>query len=198
MELSMEDQIRESNMQMVAINRATDYKKWISGFIMLSFSLIGFLRWNSSGELFFLLLTFRDLIAGIFLLRRERAIKTSTNFIAIIAYVSSFLPLIYLSAPYGIESNLIKLVADLLAITGFLVVTWATIDLGTKIGISPAKRGDPCRKGLYRYISHPMYLGYGVAQIGFIFLNKWNLIIFFTSVLLFYIRSLYENKVLNS
>ncbi|MBK24514.1 MAG: hypothetical protein CME70_11020 [Halobacteriovorax sp.] len=183
-------------MQIVAV-KATDYKKWIGGLIMLSFSLIGFLRWQASGELFFLLLFFRDFIAAVFLIRREAAIKTGNKTMASVAYISSALPLIYFSAPYGLETNSIKLVADLFAIAGFLIVTWATIDLGTKLGVSPAKRGTRCTDGIYKFINHPMYVGYGVAQIAMIFINKWNIIIYSLSIILMIIRAKKEAKLIN-
>lgn len=182
-------------MQLVAV-KATDYKKWIGGLIMLSFSVIGFLRWRSSGELFFMLLFFRDFIAAVFLLKREDAIKTGDKKMAAIAYISSALPLIYFSAPYGLETNSVKFTADLLAIAGFLLVTWATIDLGTKIGVSPAKRGTRCTKGLYKFLGHPMYIGYIVAHLGWVFINKWNIAIYLTSIILFFLRAKFENTVL--
>jgi protein-S-isoprenylcysteine O-methyltransferase Ste14 len=184
-------------MRVVAV-RATDYKKWIGGLIMLSFSLIGFLRWQASGELFFILLSFRDLIAAIFLIRREEASITSSRPSAIIAYISSALPLIYLSAPYGLETKTVKLVADLFTIVGFLIVTWATIDLGTKLGVSPAKRGTPITKGLYKFLKHPMYAGYAIAQLGWIFVNPWNIFIYFISITLIFIRIKAENNILES
>ena len=183
---------------MLAANlKATDYKKWIGGFIMLSFGVISFLRWRTSGELFFLLLFFRDSIAAFFLVRREKAQANGSNMVAAIAYLSSGLPLLYFSAPYGIETKLVKLSADLLAIVGFLIVSWATIDLGTKLGVSPAKRGEKVTKGLYRFVSHPMYLGYAIAQLGWIFINQWNILIYSLSIILFLIRAKSEIKILN-
>ena len=180
----------------VVVAKATDYKKWIGGLIMLSFSLIGFLRWQASGELFFILLSFRDLIAAIFLIRREEASKSGSRLLASTAYISSALPLIYLSAPYGLETKMVKLTADLFTIIGFLIVTWATIDLGTKLGVSPAKRGAKCTKGLYRFTSHPMYLGYAIAQLGWIFINQWNISIYLVSLVLFTIRGKAESNIL--
>jgi len=174
----------------------TDYKKWLGGLIMLSFGIISFMRWRTSGELFFLLLFFRDFIAAVFLIKREDAIKIGNKKMATVAYISSALPLIYFSAPYGFETNSVKLAADLLAILGFLIVTWATIDLGTKMGISPAKRGTRCTKGLYRFLGHPMYIGYIVAHLGWVFINKWNILIYLTSIILFYLRAKFENKIL--
>ena len=144
----------------------TDYKKWVGGSIMFAFGVISFLRWETSKELFFLLLSFRELLVAFFLVRRKKAQVISSNFAALIAYFSSGLPLLYLSAPQEIEIKLIKLIADFLTIIGFLIVIWATIDLGTKFGVSPAKRGHKITKGFYRFVNHPMYLGYGIAQLG--------------------------------
>jgi protein-S-isoprenylcysteine O-methyltransferase Ste14 len=174
----------------------TDYKKWLGSLIMLSFGIFAFLRWKTSGELFFMLLFFRDTIAAFFLSRRERAEANGSKGIAIVAYLSSGLPLIYLSAPFGLETRLISLSADLFAIIGFLIVTWATIDLGTKLGVSPAKRGNKCTKGLYGFLGHPMYLGYVIAQLGWVFINQWNLIIFVASIALFVVRARAENLIL--
>jgi protein-S-isoprenylcysteine O-methyltransferase Ste14 len=164
---------------------------------MLTFGVISFLRWRTSGELFFLLLFFRDSIAAFFLVRREKAQVNGSNLIATIAYISSGIPLLYFSAPYGMETKLVKLSADLLATVGFLVVSWATIDLGTKLGVSPAKRGEKVTRGLYRFTNHPMYLGYTIAQFGWLFINNWNLPIYTASIILFFIRAKQENKILN-
>ena len=174
-----------------------DYKKYIGSLIMLSFAVLSMLRWNRSGELFFLLLSFRDLVASYFLATREKAEVKSGNTMAILAYVSSGLPLLYFSAPFGIELRSHRLIFDLLTIVGFLIVTWATIDLGTKLGVSPAKRGEKVVKGIYRFVSHPMYLGYAIAQIGWILINKTNFFIYTVSIFLMIIRAKNENKLLD-
>ncbi len=175
-----------------------DYRKYLGSFIMLTFAGIALTRWSQSKELFFLLLAFRDLIASLFLAKRENAQIEGSKTMAIVAYLSSGLPLLYLSAPLGMETRFNSLIADLFTIFGFLIVTWATIDLGTKLGVSPAKRGDKVTKGLYSFVSHPMYLGYGLAQIGWIILNKWNILYYFISLSLFYIRAKAENKIIKN
>jgi protein-S-isoprenylcysteine O-methyltransferase Ste14 len=179
-------------------NSLIDHKKYIGSIIMLSFGVISFFRWNSSGELFFLLLSLRDVIASYFLAKREESQANGNIIISIIAYLSSGLPLFYLSAPYGVQTKMISLSADLFSIVGFLIVTMATIDLGTKLGVSPAKRGNKCVKGLYRFLKHPMYFGYGIAQIGWILLNNANIMIYIVSLALFFIRARAENKILNN
>lgn len=65
------------------------------------------------------------------------------------------------------------------------------------MGVSPAKRGDKCTKGLYRIINHPMYVGYVIAQFGWVLLNPWNFTIFLLSIILFSFRTKYENMILD-
>jgi protein-S-isoprenylcysteine O-methyltransferase Ste14 len=77
-----------------------------------------------------------------------------------------------------------------------LIVTWATIDLGTKLGVSPAKRGIKCTKGLYGIVKHPMYLGYVVAHFGWLFIDFRNIFIYIASLILFYLRAKAENKII--
>jgi protein-S-isoprenylcysteine O-methyltransferase Ste14 len=175
----------------------TDYKKYLGSLIMLGFAIISITRWTQSGELFFLVLSFRDLIASYFLARRENAEIKSNKTMAMIAYLSSGLPLLYFSAPFGLEIRAYRLVADLLTIIGFLIVTWATIDLGTKLGVSPAKRGNKQTKGIYAFVNHPMYLGYVIAQSGWVLINQWNFAIFALSIFLFSVRAKSENIILN-
>lgn len=187
---------QESNMQVIEATKI-DYKKYIGSLIMLSFAVLSILRWNRSGELFFLLLSFRDLVASYFLATREKAEVKSGNTMAILAYVSSGLPLLYLSAPFGFELRSHRLIFDLLTIVGFLIVTWATIDLGTKLGVSPAKRGQKQTKGIYSLVNHPMYIGYAFAQLGWIFINGWNFLIFIISIILLSIRAVAEDKIVS-
>lgn len=196
MKFGMDATSQESNMQ---VNEATkiDYKKYVGSLIMLSFAVLSMLRWNRSGELFFLLLSFRDLVASYFLATREKAEVKSGNTMAILAYVSSGLPLLYFSAPFGIELRSHRLIFDLLTIVGFLIVTWATIDLGTKLGVSPAKRGERVTKGIYSLVSHPMYLGYAIAQSGWILINNINSVIFSLSIVLMILRAKSESKIFN-
>ncbi|MCB0415554.1 MAG: hypothetical protein KDD50_14550 [Bdellovibrionales bacterium] len=179
-----------------SLTTAKDYRKYMGSIFMLSFGIISFARWNNSGELFFLLLAFRDFVASYFLAKREKAEIEGSKKMAVLAYLSSALPLLYFSAPFGFAPRLNSLIADICTILGFLIVTWATIDLGTKLGVSPAKRGEKVTKGLYKLVGHPMYLGYAIAQLGWIFLNKWNVLIYLVCMTLFVVRAKAEVKII--
>ncbi len=184
-------------MMTISVKESLDIKKYIGSAIMLVFGMIAFYRWTISQELFFISLCFRDVIASYFLSKRKEAIKTSSKKMAITAYASSALPLFYLSAPADEISNLTILVLNLTTILGFLIVTFATIDLGFKLGVSPAKRGKKVTSGIYRITKHPMYLGYLIAHSGLLLLNPLNRFIFTIALILFWIRAKEENRILD-
>ena len=67
-----------------------------------------------------------------------------------------------------------------LAITaiGLMVVVAGKISLGRSFGLTPANRGVVCG-GLYRFVRHPIYLGYLITHVGFVIANPadWNLVV---------------------
>jgi len=87
--------------------------------------------------------------------------------------------------------------ADPLSLVGAFLSTWAIIDLGRRFGVAPAKRGDICRTGLYRWFRHPIYLGYALVELGGMLLNRSNLPIFILSMGLLVLRAHMENKIVN-
>jgi len=92
-------------------------------------------------------------------------------------------------------SRFLFLSADLLSIAGFLIVVFATLELGKSIGISPANRGL-VRTGIYARFRHPMYLGYVISEIGMVLLNPLNIALFIVSLSLYSLRAKFENKFL--
>lgn len=178
-----------------AINHyKADTSGWIGATIMFAFALFAGYRWHTSGLIFFGVLVVRDLAASWFLITRTSdRNKKKFNLIEALAYFSSAFPLIYLK-PLGSLSQIMT-VSSILAIVGFTISTIALFDLGSSFGISPANRGV-VRAGLYKYFRHPMYTGYVISELGFIFLNPINLILWTTSAVLYFIRVKFEEKVL--
>jgi len=74
-------------------------------------------------------------------------------------------------------------------------VAFATLELGTSIGVAPANRGL-VRSGIYRRIKHPMYMGYVISELGLVLLNPLSVALFVISVLLYTLRAKSENKIL--
>ncbi len=160
---------------------------------MIGFGVLALYRWHQTQLIFFLLLVLRDFAAGYFFLKRKPAKNQATLFPSLLAYVSAATPLLYFS-PTEVSSVLLPM-SDFLAILGFLLVAFATLELGTSIGISPANRGL-VRSGIYRYIKHPMYTGYIISEIGLILLNPTNIWVFVLSITLYLERSRMESSIL--
>ena len=168
---------------------------WIGSAIMLVFAGIAAYRWQNSGLIFFAMLLLRDASASWFLISRNpNQAKKQVGWIDALAYVSSATAFLYLNPSKPLFAHAVT-VASVLAIVGFTISTIALFEIGSSFGVSPANRGL-VKTGIYRFFSHPMYLGYGIAEIGFLILNPLNGLIFVFSVALYLTRIHYENKVL--
>src|SRR5690606_1404094 len=116
----------------------SDRSKYFGSLMMFGFGIFAFYRWYQTQLLFFLLLVFRDFVAGYFFLKRSPAKTKSSMKVSVVSYISAAMPLLYFS---GIEeSQSLLLASNILAPGGFLFVSLATVDLGTSIGIAPARR----------------------------------------------------------
>jgi protein-S-isoprenylcysteine O-methyltransferase Ste14 len=86
-------------------------------------------------------------------------------------------------------------VAGCLSVVGFSLATIALFELGTSFGVSPASRGV-VRTGVYRWMGHPIYIGYVTAELGFVILNPINGAILGISAALYALRAVMESRVL--
>ncbi len=161
--------------------------------VMAAFGFIAIFRFSTTGLVFFLLFAVRDFIAAYFFAQRKAPSRTASPSMTILSYVSSAFPLFYRG--YSLDAPS-RVATELLAIGGFLLVTLATIELADRMGVSPAKRGDACVTGVYRYLSHPMYVGYAIAELGLVIANPANLVVYFVSVTLYAVRACAEHMVL--
>ncbi|MFA6236250.1 MAG: DUF1295 domain-containing protein [Bacteriovorax sp.] len=174
----------------------TDSSGWIGSLVMFFFALIAGYRWYTSGLIFFALLVVRDLTASWFLIsRRPNTNKIESRLSELLAYISSACPFFYLNSHNSLSQA--DLVSSILAIAGFTISTLALFDLGSSFGVSPANRGV-VRVGLYRYLRHPMYLGYAISEFGFVFLNPTNVVIYCVSMGLYFVRTKLEARVLGN
>lgn len=184
----------QAAVETLEFNVHKDFGKYFGSAMMIGFGVLALYRWHQTQLLFFLLLVLRDFAAGYFFLKRNEATEKAALFPSFLAYVSSAIPLLYFG-PIGASKAFI-LGADLLSIIGFLMVAFATLELGTSIGIAPANRGL-VRSGIYRKIKHPMYTGYVISELGLVLLNPLNAILIAISILLYNVRAKFEENVLN-
>lgn len=170
-----------------------DNGKYLGSIMMFGFGAIALYRWHQTQLIFFLLLVLRDFAAGYFFLKRTPAEKKSGKAMSGLAYISSAMPLLYLS-PTAADKELL-FTSDIMAILGFLIVALATIEIGTSIGISPAKR-EYVQTGIYKRIKHPMYTGYVVSELGLCLINPLNVVIAGFSLSLYKLRAQNEQKII--
>lgn len=158
----------------------------IPGFIvMLCFGLLSLLRWSFTGELFFAILSIRDITAAFLIAKRNPSEHIASTKDKLLAYSSSVVGLCFLAPSEQPLFSQAVLAANILAIFGFTIVCFATLDLGKCMGVAPAKRGERVVDGIYGYLKHPMYVGYAIAQFGFVLTNPLNLSLYVLSIILF-------------
>jgi protein-S-isoprenylcysteine O-methyltransferase Ste14 len=85
----------------------------------------------------------------------------------------------------------------LLTATGLSVVVLGKMSLGRSFGLTPANRGVVC-SGLYRFVRHPIYLGYLFTHVGFALANAsgWNLVVLAVSDVALMLRARCEERTL--
>lgn len=168
----------------------------IGAFIMLGFAAIAGWRWYDSGLIFYALTFLRDVAASWFLLTRNAdSARRKFGLADLLAYISSATPLMYLSPKEDLSVSLLA-TSNCFAIVGFAISTIALFELGRSFGVSPANRGK-VSSGVYKLFPHPMYFGYGIAEIGMVLLNPINMLIFLASSTLYYSRAKQEDKILS-
>jgi protein-S-isoprenylcysteine O-methyltransferase Ste14 len=86
--------------------------------------------------------------------------------------------------------------AFLLAL-GLVIVVAGKISLGYSFGLLPANRGV-MERGLYRFVRHPIYLGYLLTHIPFLAAHPsgWNLALLLVGDSTLILRALYEEQTL--
>ena len=134
------------------------------------------------------------LIALILLAARDRALSFTPK---PVDYVYTLLglgsPLLFQSTPGGGQ----LFVGPLFEFAGLVLVVVAFLSLNRSFGLAPENRGVKTA-GAYRFVRHPMYLGYILAETGFVFVNPslYNFFILAISVLFLLLRLRAEEQLL--
>ena len=83
------------------------------------------------------------------------------------------------------------------AAIGLMIVVLGKLSLGRSFGLSPANRGV-VSTGMYRFVRHPIYLGYLITHVGFVAANPadWNLLVLALADLALMMRAVREEQTL--
>jgi protein-S-isoprenylcysteine O-methyltransferase Ste14 len=97
--------------------------------------------------------------------------------------------------------SIVAAISIIITIIGVLVLILGLIQLQRNLTPfpSPKQNSDLVTNGVYKFIRHPIYTGIFTAAIGYSFINGHS-IRFLISILLlvlFYFKSVYEEKLLN-
>lgn len=123
-----------------------------------------------------LLLASEALVVALTLVRRSAGAVDRTMKARILTLVATFGP--PLVSPDSIDGVVPEPITLMISGVGLSIVVLGKLSLGRSFGLSPANRGIVCR-GLYRWLRHPIYLGYLIIHVGFVAANpsSWNIAI---------------------
>jgi protein-S-isoprenylcysteine O-methyltransferase Ste14 len=88
-------------------------------------------------------------------------------------------------------------VSAMVSALSLVLIVVSKIALGRSFGLVPANRGVVC-SGPYRFIRHPIYLGYLVTHLAFVVANPlpWNFCLLFAADTALLVRAVYEERTL--
>lgn len=80
---------------------------------------------------------------------------------------------------------------------GLMIAVTGKLSLGRSFGLAPANRGV-VSTGLYRFVRHPIYLGYLLTHVGFAleYPADWNLVVLAAADIALMFRAVCEEKTL--
>ncbi len=136
------------------------------------------------------------LVALFVLIRRPSANVTHSGVDWMLAFAATAGPLLARASSGG-HPLIPQGSCVVLLLMGLSFQVWAKLTLRRSFGIVPANRGVKA-DGPYRFVRHPMYLGYVTVHIGFLLLspNLWNLVVYGASFAIQIVRIRAEERLL--
>lgn len=134
---------------------------------------------------------------SLFLVRKRAKVISSKSPDYLYTLLALGLPLLFRSVMDVGTSNIGTIVAGVLGVAGAALVMGGFLSLNRSFGIAPENRGVKS-SGVYRFVRHPMYSGYILAESGFliIYLSWYNVLVLFLSVTFLLLRLRAEERLL--
>jgi protein-S-isoprenylcysteine O-methyltransferase Ste14 len=142
-----------------------------------------------------LLLVSEALVVALTIIRRPAASVDRTFKARLLTTVAAFAP------PLVRPDSVAGLVSDSFTVSlsavGLMVVVLGKLSLGRSFGLVPANRGI-VSSGVYRFVRHPIYLGYLITHVGFLLANPgtWNVALLATADVALMLRARCEEHTL--
>jgi protein-S-isoprenylcysteine O-methyltransferase Ste14 len=105
-------------------------------------------------------------------------------------------PPLVITAP-GVAPVAAEAMTVLISAAGLMVVLVGKVSLGRSFGLTPANRGV-VSTGVYRFVRHPIYLGYLITHVGFLLAHPvgWNIAMLTAADIALVLRARAEEETL--
>ena len=143
-----------------------------------------------------LLLVSEALVVALTIVRRPAGLVDRTFKARLLTTVATFgPPLVRPDSIDGVASDSLTIAVSAI---GLIVVVLGKLSLGRSFGLAPANRGV-VSTGVYRFVRHPIYLGYLITHVGFLLANPaiWNIVVLAAADLALMLRARCEERTLS-
>jgi protein-S-isoprenylcysteine O-methyltransferase Ste14 len=142
-----------------------------------------------------LLLASESLVVALTLVRRAAGVVDRSWVARLLTGSSTFGP--SLVTPLAVGALATEFLTVTISGAGLLIVVLGKLSIGRSFGLIPANRGI-VSTGLYRFLRHPIYLGYLITHLGFFIANPvgWNLFVLGAADIALLLRAVREERTL--
>ncbi len=178
------------------LDRADLMARVILGSLFLALAIRIGNHFVATREVTGLLLLVSELLVVVFTIVRRPAVRVERSLAVRIVAAISVLgpPLVNPTAMTGLAH---PLSTTALSMIGLLIVIAGKLSLGRSFGLMPAHRGIVC-SGPYRWVRHPIYLGYMLTHVAFLLANPsaWNAVALIGADCALLVRMHFEERTL--
>jgi protein-S-isoprenylcysteine O-methyltransferase Ste14 len=144
-----------------------------------------------------LLLVSEALVVVFTMIRRPAGTVDRTLNARLLTMFSTFAP--QLVQPASLHPLAPESITLLVSAMGLILVVLGKLSLGRSFGLTPANRGV-VSTGVYRFVRHPIYMGYLITHVGFLIANPigWNFTILLAGDATLLLRAVREERTLSA